>query len=177
MRNQNRSKIPFEQQGLFFHASAVNIKGRAVLFFGQSGSGKTTISKLLSEKYPIIADDKAWISKNRFGEWCVCGGFIDINFSKVVFDSIKKKEKYPIHSLVSIHKADSFNIEKMDAIDVCYKLVSSVFEIYIQQAMKDLDIRKKWFSDCSAISKKYQGWRLNFKKNSFIMDYIQKILE
>ncbi len=47
------------QRGLLpMHASAVNIKGRAVLFSGNSGAGKSTMAAALGQRgHPLMADD------------------------------------------------------------------------------------------------------------------------
>lgn len=49
--------------GFILHASAVSEDGRAFLFTGKSGAGKSTIMKLLSKKYNPIADDSIIIKK------------------------------------------------------------------------------------------------------------------
>lgn len=49
--------------GFILHGSASNINGRAFLFTGKNGVGKSTIMKLLKEKYPALADDTVIIKK------------------------------------------------------------------------------------------------------------------
>ena len=63
-----------KQKGIYFHASSVNVSGKALLFLGHSTAGKSTISRLLSERYPVIADDKVWVSQKKNGDWMVCDG-------------------------------------------------------------------------------------------------------
>lgn len=48
--------LAFENQGFLFHAAGIVKDERAFLFFGHSGSGKTTVSRL-SEPYRILNDD------------------------------------------------------------------------------------------------------------------------
>jgi len=50
------SLIAFEVGGLLFHAAGIQRRGRAYIFFGYSGSGKTTIARL-SAQDEIINDD------------------------------------------------------------------------------------------------------------------------
>lgn len=49
--------------GFILHGSASNINGRAFLFTGKNGVGKSTIMKLLKEKYPALADDTVIIKR------------------------------------------------------------------------------------------------------------------
>jgi hypothetical protein len=48
-----------QQRGcVVLHASAVSVNGRAMLFCGQSGAGKSTIAAMLCERgYPLLNDD------------------------------------------------------------------------------------------------------------------------
>lgn len=46
----------YENGGLLFHAAGVVKKGRAYLFFGHSGAGKTTAARL-SQKFLVLNDD------------------------------------------------------------------------------------------------------------------------
>ena len=48
--------------GIPLHTSAVAINGKACLFLGRSGSGKSTAMKLLSKKYTPLADDSGIIT-------------------------------------------------------------------------------------------------------------------
>lgn len=53
------------QRGLLpIHASAVNIDGRAVVFAGDSGAGKSTIAAALGQRgHPLVADDIVAINR------------------------------------------------------------------------------------------------------------------
>lgn len=51
--------------GVVIHASAVEYEGRAYLFAGRSGRGKTTLVRILHEEWglPVRADNQAFIIK------------------------------------------------------------------------------------------------------------------
>jgi len=53
--------------GITVHASAALIQGKATIFLGHSGAGKSTIIQLLRSKYPILADDHVIIRKKGAG--------------------------------------------------------------------------------------------------------------
>lgn len=47
-----------QRKQIALHASAVEVNGKAVLFCGTSGAGKSTISAVLTKRgYPLVADD------------------------------------------------------------------------------------------------------------------------
>ena len=50
-----------KKNAVIMHLSAIKIRDNAFVFLGVSGAGKSTIAKLLSTKYQIIADDNAII--------------------------------------------------------------------------------------------------------------------
>ena len=51
--------------GFILHGSASNINGRAFLFTGSNGAGKSTIMKLLKNKFSPLADDTVIIKKEN----------------------------------------------------------------------------------------------------------------
>lgn len=51
--------------GFILHSSASNISGKAFLFTGNSGAGKSTTMKLLNSEYPALADDTVIIKKEK----------------------------------------------------------------------------------------------------------------
>lgn len=53
--------LAFEEGGLLFHAAGIVRDGGGYLFFGHSGSGKTTVARLSSE-YVVLNDDLVLIS-------------------------------------------------------------------------------------------------------------------
>jgi len=57
-----------KNNGLYLHGSAIQTSHGAVIFLGKSGAGKSTISILLSHKYPVLADDQLFImcKSNRY---------------------------------------------------------------------------------------------------------------
>lgn len=63
-------KLLVSNSGFFFHGSSVLMGGSAIIFTGRPGSGKSTASRLLSKKYPILADDSMIIRKQE-GEYYV----------------------------------------------------------------------------------------------------------
>ena len=91
--------------GLFLHASAVNIGGKALIFLGHSTSGKSTISRILSKKYSVISDDKVWASQNSNGEWYVGNGDNQKVLKGTQQKTLNSSGIFPILSFVRIFKS------------------------------------------------------------------------
>lgn len=53
--------LAFRQGGLLFHAAGIVRDGRGYLFFGHSGSGKTTVARVSAE-YTVLNDDLVLIA-------------------------------------------------------------------------------------------------------------------
>lgn len=61
----------FQSGGLLFHAAGIVRKGEAYVFFGHSGAGKTTLSRL-SSNYQVLNDDLVLLQPQEKG-WLVHG--------------------------------------------------------------------------------------------------------
>lgn len=167
----------FPNNGFLLHSSAVKVANQALLFLGHSSSGKSTISQLLSKKYPIISDDKVWIFQKSNGEWFACEGE-KINLLESSQDStINCFPEYTILTFLRIFKSNETSIKPLSTLETCKYLIDAVFEIDSQRKQEDFVLAKKWFSSVAEISKKYVGWHLTFRKDVSIINLINEIFE
>lgn len=60
-------EISSRKKMVIVHASASKINGKAYVFIGSSGAGKSTTIKLLKQKYEALADDSIIIAKENDG--------------------------------------------------------------------------------------------------------------
>lgn len=60
----------FQSGGLLFHAAGIVREGKAFVFFGHSGAGKTTLSRL-SSHYQVLNDDLVLLQPQQDGNWRV----------------------------------------------------------------------------------------------------------
>jgi hypothetical protein len=86
--------LVLHQRGLFaMHSSAVEIGGRAALFIGEKGQGKSTLaSALYGRGHGLLADDIAVITPGEDGAASTCGGLVvrpGFPQFKLVPDSLK----------------------------------------------------------------------------------------
>lgn len=115
------------KDGFILHCSASLIDGKANLFLGKSGAGKTTIVTLLNKAYPILIDDIGFIRK--IGEknfYFYQTPFLDkINpYAKIT----KNSKRYPLGRIFFLQKAH--NVKLVDILsknDVFNKLLSQIW--------------------------------------------------
>jgi histone H3/H4 len=164
------------KKGVLIHASAVNVLGRALLFLGHSNAGKTTISKLLEDYYPVLADDKVWISQQDNGTWIVQDATLSarrahLNASKF------EKEQYPLLAVARIFQANAAEIVSISAKETCKFLMDAIFEIKLQRSITLCYKKKEWFVMAADISRNTRGFVLTFPRNKNIIHLINHALE
>jgi len=164
------------RKGLLLHASSVAISGKAILFLGHSNAGKSTISKLLSERYPMIADDKVWVFCPKDGNWMVQDASLD--FRQIYFDNRRfRGESYPLLAIVRIFKGNVICMDSISSKETCMQLMNAVFEINLLRVIQSLAIKKEWFVAAAQISREIKGWRLTFPKCKSIITKIHEVFE
>ncbi|NMB57422.1 hypothetical protein GYA19_05825 [Candidatus Beckwithbacteria bacterium] len=101
--------ILINNQGLFIHSSAINYCGKAYLFLGQSGTGKSTIIKMLKNKFEILSDDSSIIKKsgNKFF-------YYQTPFIEKESWVPKKNIKYPIGKIFLLRKSKKIKLKKVN---------------------------------------------------------------
>jgi len=132
---------------------------------------------LLSDRYPVIADDKVWIYQNKNGEWLVCDGSTGLQAENRNTFSVVLQKQYPLLAVLRIFKSKTTGLKPISPKETCRYLVDSIFEIDIQRILEDLKIRKNWFRAAAKISREVGGWRLTFKKDKSIIGKIHDIFE
>lgn len=92
------------------HASASKINGKAYLFIGPSGAGKTTIINMLKEEYPLLMDDIGIIRQFEDGYWFYQTPYVEKEL-KII--NIPKPERLPLGKAFFIHKANCVKSKKI----------------------------------------------------------------
>lgn len=177
--------------GLFLHASAVVVDGGAMLFLGHSTAGKSTISRLLGNIHPILADDSVFAFQDARGVWRVVdGGFrreIDIfaAWEEVIHRRPRGDDGVRLLGCFRIHKAEEVRVETLTAMEVARYLMDAVMEIDLQRKFgrppkgilsRSYDavcvrlMRRHWFVQVAEIARICPGWNLWFPKDSGLSD-------
>jgi len=168
--------VQMDNSGFYLHASSVEISGKALIFLGHSTAGKSTIAGILSKKYPIISDDKIFVSKKK-NIWMIKNGD-DVSFSSGEKNfSFSTNVSFPILSFVRIFKSNSNKISEIGQSLLCKYIIDAVFEVNNQRNIEDINVRKKWFSLSAELSRENSGWNFDFIKNDKILTIIEKTFE
>lgn len=150
--------------GFVIHCSAVNILGKAHLFLGESGAGKSTAMSLLSTKFQPLVDDTAVIRYENGSFYCYQLPFIEKN------NWIKKGgKKYKIGRILFLRKSSHFLIEKLDS-------NKHIFELLIKQLWSlkhDVKLQMRIFT--KFITSTNQFYNLYFAKDEkLLVDILMK---
>lgn len=153
--------------GFMLHASAVNINGKAVIFTGNSGAGKTTIMTLLSSIYKPLADD-AILIKREMGKYFAYQTPI---LSKDYW--IKKNSmKYPIKDIFFLKKSKKFSIAKLEN-------KNSLVADMLEQLLAGKQGRRMEFLEVVKFTKSFDRFGLlGFDKNKRkLMNFFKELYE
>jgi len=173
---KNKKQDVLQKGGIIFHASSVSVSGKALLFLGHSTAGKSTISQLLSKRYPIIADDKVLVREMKTKDWLVQDAsdkFRDWTGTEPPLG----REKFPVLAIMRIFKGRSTRIQPLSQRETCGYMMDAIFENDFQRNIEDLSIRKEWFELAAKISRNIEGWRLTFPKSAVIIENISRLFE
>ena len=122
--------------GFVTHASAVSANGKAFIFLGDSGAGKSTTMKTLSSAFKPLADDTVLIRMdgNKYYAYCSTAQEKNSWFMK----SYKRED---IAALCLVRKAKKTKIRKISSKQKVLDLISKQFfldQFRIQDQMKNL---------------------------------------
>ena len=95
------------RKGCVIHCSASLVRNHAVVFFGKSGAGKTTISSMLQKEYPVLADDEGYIKREGKTFYFYQGPFLERSYSFA-----KTSTRYPIAAAYILEQGKNCTISK-----------------------------------------------------------------
>lgn len=106
--------------GLMLHASSEVIKGRAVLFAGESGKGKSTIIKKLNCR--ILANDRSILRFINGSPQAFCSPFYEQEYF------VKSPGSFPLSVIFLLEKrnVDRVKIKRLDEDEAIFKLTPQV---------------------------------------------------
>ena len=94
--------------GVVLHASAVEVNGKAYIFFGDSGAGKSTSMLMLKDKFRPLSDDSIVLRKTNGVYMAYQTPFQEKN------EVVKKKiEGVPFGKAFFLVKSDSFGVKNI----------------------------------------------------------------
>ncbi len=111
-----------KNNGMIIHASAAKINDKAAIFFGKSGAGKSTISTLLSDFFPKLADDNIILKKEGKKYFLYQAPFIEKDLSVK-----KSSENLEVGWIFFLKKASYNKIKKISKEKVIKKTLEQLF--------------------------------------------------
>ena len=177
--------ILLHQRGvLVLHASAVNVGGRAVLFCGRSGFGKSTLAAALNQRgYPMLLDDicaidtsqgaplalpdgrwlKLWAqSIERLGLGDRRRGAVRPGLQKHHVEPPGGAALWPlpvglIYELTGAHPGEAEGIRPVHAADAVRLLTRNA---YRPAVVRESGLRRAYFEQCAALSTQARAYQL-----------------
>lgn len=124
-------KLLIKNDGFILHASAVKFNGKAVIFVGKHGAGKSTAMTLLNKRFPAIADDSVIVKKE--------GNIYSMYQTPFVVEKNRwihrGKALFEIDKICFLKKSPYFKLEKInDKEFIVLRLVKQIFSERIGMA-------------------------------------------
>jgi hypothetical protein len=168
VENGRRTVSEQSRNGFYLHASAVLIPEGALLFLGHSTSGKTTISKKMSGRYSVLADDVVFIQERGNGLYCIDDGKKRLSRAEpcLQMETAFENMCYPVSAIVRIFKGNPVKAERITSLQLCRYLTDALFEVDVQRRSTCIDYRKNLFINAAALAKKTTGRHLWFDLDS-----------
>ena len=151
-------------KSVMIHASAVEYQGKALIFLGPSGTGKSTVSQLLAgtiENVRVLADDKICLDALADGGWAVSDAWPRL-LQQAPEAQIDPAFQYvPLGSVLRLHQASCPRLESVSMLETCFYLVEAFAEVGIRQA-EDIGEKKVCFANLAAVARTVPGYEFYF---------------
>lgn len=139
-------------RGLFLHAVAVQAPAGALLLLGHSGAGKSTLGRLLSQHFPVLADDNIYLAQSRLNQrWYIA-------------DARKLQDKSspftPLLGLIRTYQAQKAQLVPVSQTQACRYLLDAVFEIISSRDALEM-LQWRWFTSVAEVARSCPAWRLS----------------
>ena len=109
-----------EFDGLYLHASAIELEGRAYLFSGPSGMGKSTHTRLWQSIFPdaqVFNDDKPALR-------CLDGQWFAYGTPWCGKDGININRKVPLGGICFLRRGEENSIRRLSSVEAATRILS-----------------------------------------------------
>jgi hypothetical protein len=193
-----------QQRGvLAFHASAVDVAGRAMAFAGPAQTGKSTLAAFLTLRgYPLVTDDVAvvirsgtggsaiWPGPGRIKLWrdgierlgwdsrrlAKVGGSRDkYHFPVGTVDAQGETAPVPLARLYVVATGDVLSTERLEALEAIEAVSAQTYRV---QFVVPMGLAEQHFRSCVEAARSVEVWRLvrprGFEHMEEVLDAIEK---
>lgn len=117
------SELLINDNGFILHASAIKINGKATIFLGESGAGKSTARLLLFPEFSSLADDQIIIRRQNNIDYLYQTPFIEK--SSII---VKQPIKHPIDKIFILKKSKLFRVKRLNKKEKLFSLIFNRFQ-------------------------------------------------
>jgi hypothetical protein len=150
-----------EQSGLLIHAAGIISKRKGYVFFGHSGSGKTTISRLSLDR-TVLSDDLVIVKKRGSKFW-----LYDLPFHGLFVNSPRANADAELAGVLSLVKDDSHWIAPLSTSEAIARLASCVPFVMAQPAQS-----ARVLTICAELAHEIPVRALHFRQDSGFWEVI-----
>lgn len=145
------------------HASAMRNDDHAVIFLGPSGTGKSTMYRLLSPYMRPLSTDASYLVPQADGSWYVAWGDGRVH-GEIIPSSIEEAAALPgapLRAVVRLYQAPEPRLENLDAFLTCRYLTDAFFEITWQRDQPSA-IKRRAFANLARVARLFPGYVFHF---------------
>jgi len=154
--------IQAKEGGFLLHGASAIRNGRAFVFSGVSGAGKTTISRLAPADSVLLTDEISYIRREG-DSYCACGTPFAGELAR-----LGANEAAPIERLYFLAKGPKNNIDPIDTGDALRMLLRNILFF-----ADDEDLVKMVFRSACEFLGRVPAFRLTFYPDERVWDLIQ----
>ena len=157
------------QRELVIHASAVRTGKGALLFLGPSGTGKSTICQLLSDRAPQLANDAVYLLHREDGRWGAADGGRRAYDGPLTAEEIATLRTVPLRAVLRLFQGAMVYLQPIGKLETCRYLTDALFEIGWQRDY-DVTTKRELFSRLAAVSRSVSGYEFHFDRSPRTLD-------
>jgi hypothetical protein len=190
-----------QQRGHFvLHASAVSIEGKAMLFCGTSGAGKSTMVAMLGRRgYPLLNDDICNLRHNKEGDLVVCpdgrmlklwtASLEELNQAAMGAPILTGLDKFytsprlsdsaerPVSAVYVLQEAQAGESPSITPLPLAQAMAALWENAYRPELVTGMDQQRSYFEHASALCRQARICRLRRPKDFSAADALMNLLE
>lgn len=156
--------------GFLFHSAGMIRNGHGLLFYGHSGSGKSTVSHLSQRRATLLSDDLVAV-RPRNDVWHVHG----TPFWGDLDDLAKTAASAPLRGLFGLVKDTQVRLERLSAAQRALAVAEVVSSVPVTS--QDPDLSRRLVDLCADVVVQVPVYRLHFRRDDAFWNVLDEELD